>query len=115
MHEVNTELSEEFTIHIVAGYSPGRPATPPSYDSGGDPPEPDEWELRKITDVTYREGTLTYDASGKPQFSYQDRSLVANMSEADRGEFLRLLDIALVHSSLRETIAENVAIEFWNT
>lgn len=44
---------EEHEIEVDVQYTvtPGRPATPPSYASGGDPPEPAEIDLQSVTVV----------------------------------------------------------------
>ena len=34
----------EVEVGVSGTFVPGRPATPPSYSSGGDPPEPDTFE-----------------------------------------------------------------------
>ena len=41
---VNSMISFEVEVGITGTYREGCPATPPSYASGGDPPEPDEIE-----------------------------------------------------------------------
>ena len=37
------------TVHIDFTFAPGRPATPPSYASGGDPPEGPEIDIQMVT------------------------------------------------------------------
>lgn len=53
MNTYTVSVPVELTFVIEASYSPGRPATPPTYSSGGDPPEPAEWDIESLSDITF--------------------------------------------------------------
>lgn len=56
---ITAETTFEVEFRFSADYTPGRPATPPSYASGGDPAEADEIEFNALEAV----GIVTYNST----------------------------------------------------
>lgn len=84
-------LQEDEQVRVTYSASPGRPATPPSYAFGGDPPEPPEVEITGV--FFWRQGqweeVRSTELSAKVEEHildcYQDR-LLENASEEDEAE-----------------------------
>lgn len=83
MNELAATTTLELEIGLIGTFSPGHPATPPSYASGGDPPEPDGIEDPDITSiVALRFGGADFDImKGVDRSSAAWKTIVGNVLE----------------------------------
>jgi hypothetical protein len=105
---LDVEHSVELTFHFAASYTPGKPAKMPDFkDDVGHPEEPDEWDIEKMIDVTFRHRKFDQTLG---HFEVNDVSLMKYIKdETVRKLVLHELANAIQASELNEEFAEAVS------
>lgn len=99
----------ELTFHFEVGFTPETPAKMPNAsDEVGDPGSPEEWEIEKLTDVTFFHRRWSKEKQG---FVYMDVSLIQYMRPEIGKTVLSALADAIQASELNDEFGEAVAEE----
>ncbi len=104
MGHVTCEIPVELTFSVEASYTPGEPATGPTYSCGGTPAYGPEWDLEKITSITYSTRVLK---GGK--FEYVEHDLLDEIKdEEEKKVFLLTFIEAILGSKLEQDFGEKI-------